>query len=1084
MKSFAAPNMALGSHISCSHVLQAIQAPLTRQETLHSLKHIILGHHEQKLEYVQAGLVDVLLQILDDEPGYRQTKTKKTPVVETDVIIILGSLARGGSVFLTLGQLERFIPRLLDLLESHMSHTSLLEASLRALNCILSLPIASQSPEIISIVHSHPSTLRSIFNVLYNSTSCRDLAAYQATLFIPKTCTNTDNRWQESMIESGILPALIKRLSVLVYTIQASRPGKGIGLLKLGPKANTDRSSLSKSSSTVSLRHRQNLGRVYEKLSTGGERFSIPPASHVSSLLGAIASIIRGSKFRADQCLFASCITNILGEEAPLEEHRPPPMWKDSKVSDDTQGGSQSSGYQYAGQDFPPLSPNSERHPQTRSSSSVNALQSSHSATEHSLEHERIKIPQISELRFVGERDDDPESPLIQWLISYIRHEEDSLARLTSISLLTDFVKAGCVSKRRVKKLGCLIVPMLVRYLDEIDTSTVTITKVYEQGFQAQEMEWSIREQAPAILATLLTDHQRLQTAAVEAGAIKRLTGMLKRAFDAIPGSDEGEDLDSHESLWREKVRAHQIKVREGTLRALAAIALFEDDHRKKIIESGALGFIVGSLTPEMSAEPLGTRNDSDLVMSGTQDPAPLGIQLPTISENDSGSSFTVPETSRTGNPISVLIAATNVVRSLSRSVNVLSTSLIDWHVSEPLFSLLSHRSIQVQIAATAALCNLVMEFSPLRKKLEEQGIVKALGNFVKSDSGNVCAYDRHGNSIGEFDPERESLRLNAIWALKHLVLKQDETVVLSCLSAFGTTWLLEQLAIEDHNLDHGTKPALEDNSDEGRQILKSQSDLFSPRVIDRLVLNYATPKPEDLRRTALVEFQEQALDFFRNIMAGPNASSTFRHILRDTQNMEVPTTPICPYDERPNTPLPETPINHRTPFYDVLTEKLKSKPGEKIVLAIIYVLVHIGACAEHRATLIEQSSLFHELIKLFELQVDQIRIGLSWLAINLTWKENGVNSPDFTRRVQKLREYRYVHMLEWLKSGGVGESDHLNRRGSSSRSLGETTIDMEDVPIVRNSDGEVVRTGPSSVNMSLDLRERCRQALAQINDV
>ena len=87
--------MALGSHLSSSQVLEAIRAPLTRQETLHALKHIILGHHEQKLDYVQAGLVDLLLQILEDEPGYRQTRTRGAPVVETDVIIILGSLARG-----------------------------------------------------------------------------------------------------------------------------------------------------------------------------------------------------------------------------------------------------------------------------------------------------------------------------------------------------------------------------------------------------------------------------------------------------------------------------------------------------------------------------------------------------------------------------------------------------------------------------------------------------------------------------------------------------------------------------------------------------------------------------------------------------------------------------------------------------------------------------------------------------------------------------------------------------------------------------------------------------------------------------
>ncbi|KAK6514454.1 hypothetical protein TWF281_004654 [Arthrobotrys megalospora] len=1076
--------MAPGSYPSGSHLLDAIRATSTRQGTLHDLKSIIIGHDEQKLDYVRAGLVDLLLQILEEESGHHQTRAKQTPVVETDVVIILGTLARGGSVFLSTSQLERLVPLLLDLLESQTSHTPLLEASLRTLNCILSLPVANQSPEIVSIVQNHPSTLRSISNVLNNSASGRNLASYQATLLIPKTCTTGDNRWQDSLVESGIFGALIKRLETLVKAVEISRIGKGNGLLKTESKAYIERNQLSKSSSTVSLRYRQNLGRNLERPPTS-ERISIPPSSHIAGLLGAIAFIIRGSKFRADQCLFASCVTDILGEEAPSEAHRSPPLWRDSKVLDDPQGGGNASGgYHYAGQDFPPLSPSSERQNRTTSSGSGLGSSHAHAATEHSLDHERLKIPQISHLRFVGERDNDPESPLIQWLITYIRGEEDSLARLTAISLLTDFVQAGCVSKRRVKKLGSLIVPMLVRYLDEVDTSTVAITKVYEQGFQAQEMEWLIREQAPTILATLLTDNQRLQTAAVEAGAIKRLTGMLKRAFDAIPGSDDSEGLESHEILWREKVRAHQIKVREGTLRALAAIALFEDDHRKKIIESGALGFVVGSLTPEKTLEPVDGGDDSDLVMSGTQDPVPSGGQLPTISENDSNSSFTVPETSRIGNPVSVLIAATNVVRSLSRSVNVLSTSLIDWHVSEPLFGLLSHQSIQVQIAATAALCNLVVEFSPLRKKLEEKGIVKALGDLVKFDSGDVCAYDRHGNSIGEFDANREALRLNAIWALKHLVLKQDETVILSCLSAFGTTWILEQLAIEDHPPTHGAESALEDNLEEGRQILESHSIQFSPKVIDRLILNYATPKPEDLRRTALVEFQEQALDFFRNIMAGPNASSTFRHILRDTEAMVVSVTRNSPNSENPTLSLAETRAEHRTPFYDILTEKLKSKPGEKIVLAIIYLLVHIGACAEHRGKLIEQSSLFHELIKLFEVQADQIRIGLSWLAINLTWKENNGNNADFTRRVQKLREYRYVDRLEWLKSGGAGESDDA-RRGSSSRGFGEgAAVGMGEISNVRNSEGEVVRAGPPSVNMSLDLRERCRQALAQINDV
>ncbi|EWC43522.1 hypothetical protein DRE_07484 [Drechslerella stenobrocha 248] len=1083
--------MALGPQPTGSQVIGAIRAPDTRREALHSLKHIILGHDEQKLEYVRAGLVDFLITILAEEPAFRHTRSKQPPDVETDIVIILGSLARGGSVFLNLHQIEQLVPALLNLLSSQSAYIPLLEATLRTLNCILSLPTATQSADMVNIVQNHHSTLYSISNVLNNTSSSRDFASYQATLLIPKICTPGDNRWQDAIVEAGILAALVRRVARVIKAVEITRAGKGSGILKM-ERPVADQNPLSKSPSAVSLRYqRRDMSKAFDRL-PAAEHIPVPPASYITALLDAVVFTVRGSKFRSDEFLFASCITDILGEEAPLEAPRQAPSWRDAKSMDDSQGGSTSaSGYSFTGQDFPPLSPSAERHAQTRAAPSGNSL---HTATpyppqEHSLDHERAKIPQISHLRFAGEKESDPESPLIQWLINYIRQEKVSSTRLAAISLLTDLVQTGCVSKRKVKRIGSSIVPMLIKYLDELDTPTVNYTKAYDMNFQAQEMEWAVREQAPAILATLLTDNQRLQAAAVEAGAIKRLAGTLKRTFDTLPKSSDGDGsiLECHEMLWDEKVRAHHLKVREGTLRALAAIALFEDEHRKKIIDSGALAYVVGSLTPEPSSE-IAEVDDIDTEMGEMH--GQTHSQLANTAENNSVPQFTIPETSRTGNPVSVLVAATNVVRSLSRSVNVLSTSLIDWTVSEPLFKLLSHHSIQVQIAATAALCNLVVEFSPLRKGLEDKGIVKALGRLVRFGDGNVCAYNKEGIPIGEFDANKEALRLNSIWALKHLVLKQDEVIISNCLSSFGTAWLLEQVAIEDQPSKYSSDTGSLGNSSETRQLLGGHSIEFSDKVLDRLVSNYSPVRSEDQRKKALLEFQEQALDFFRNIMAGPTATSTFRQILRDTEDMVISSNMAVTREFPQSETLPILPANampprFSTPFYDVLTEKLKSKPGEKIVLAIIYVLVHIGACAEHRARLIEQSSLFHELIKLFEMQVDQIRIGLSWLAINLTWKENGANG-DFTRRVQKLREYRYVDKLEWLKSGGVGDSQDAGRRngGGSGRGAAETVaVGIGEISTVRNSDGEVVRTGPTSINMSLDLRERCRQALAQIND-
>ncbi|KAF3941716.1 hypothetical protein ABW19_dt0206050 [Dactylella cylindrospora] len=1066
--------MALGPQPGVSQIFAAIRTPDTRLDSLQRLKHIILGHDEQKLEYVRAGLVDFLLSVLEDDLNNWQTRSKESLEAQTDVIIILGSLARGGSAFLRASQIESLVRLLLGLLESHPSFAPLLESTLRALNSLLSLPAVSQNPEIISMVQTGLPILESISHVLNNSSSSRDFASYQAILLIPKSCTQGDSRRQDEIVGTGILAALVRRLGKLIRAIQELRAVKGNGLLKM-ERPFIERAPLSKSSSTVSLRYqRRDIGRHFDRLPSS-EQIPIPSASYVAALLDAIACIVRGSKFRSDEVLFSSWITDVLGEQALQEPPRPPPIWRDSKPSDDSQaGGSSSGGYHYAGQDFPPLSPSSERHPHNRSNASGNALHptTSYPPAEHSLDNEKPKIPQITHLRFAGETANDPESPFIHWLITYIRHEKEPLTRLVAVGLLTDLVHAGCVSKKNVKKIGLFIVPMLVRYLDEPDTSTVTVKKAYDLSFQAQETEWAVREQAPTILATLLTDNQRLQAAAVESGAVKRLTGMLKRAFDAIPAGSEidGSLFEAHDMLWNEKLRAHQLKVREGTLRALAAIALFEDDHRKKIIDSGALAFVVGSLTPEPSLEDSDV-HDVDLVMGGMQDYALTGSQLPTVPENDAAASFSPPETSRTGNPVPVLIAATNVVRSLSRSVNVLSTSLIDWTVSEPLFRLLSHESIQVRIAATAALCNLVMEFSPLRKGLEEKGIVKALGDLVRTGDENVCLYRRDGTYAGDFDSNKEALRLNAIWALKHLVLKQDEPIIASCLSAFGTEWLLEQVALQDSSETENTV-----SSGGGRRILESHGIEFSDRVMDRLASNYSPPNTDEQRRKALLEFQEQALDFFRNIMAGSYASSVFKKILKDTEKMIVPTT--LDAKSRPLNRPPTQP-HHKTPFYDVLTEKLKSKPGEKIVLAIIYVLVHIGACPEHRSLLIEQSSLFHELIELFKMQVDQIRIGLSWLAINLTWKENNGSSADFTLRVRRLREYKYVEMLEMLGKGGFNGADEGG--GKSSRGLGDGST-IGEMSSAGDSDADVNRNS-QSINMSLDLRERCRQALAQIND-
>jgi hypothetical protein len=206
-----------------------------------------------------------------------------------------------------------------------------------------------------------------------------------------------------------------------------------------------------------------------------------------------------------------------------------------------------------------------------------------------------------------------------------------------------------------------------------------------------------VLERSPLVLAELVTSNKVLQSAAVDARILPTLVQILKRSFDTITKSAK--------PLWQPRSSSHQIKdinidpasstlgrsglsadvlhafkYRESVLLALAALAGDQDGLRKLVIEMGAATHIIEAMVPYADNTP-------------------------------SAASNTVKE----GNPEPVLIAACKVTRSLSRSVSVLRTSLIDHGVAQPVYELLKHPSVKVQIAATEVITNLVLEMSPMR---------------------------------------------------------------------------------------------------------------------------------------------------------------------------------------------------------------------------------------------------------------------------------------------------------------------------------------------------------------------------------
>ncbi|KAH8677424.1 armadillo-type protein [Xylariales sp. PMI_506] len=949
--------------------LQLNGSPAERLAGLRTLKNEVVGHAQKKEQWLRAGILPTLVALLDSDHD------AKLPALQ-----LLASFASAGPAYLCPLYAADALPAVLNCLQ-HEERPQIVLAALRVVrdvadSCILA-PSSPINPDAFADLIFENPHLAAFTRILALPDSSRNVAAQVSIVAKLISTLCREERHQHALVNCGALDALATRLASFAVAEGQVIPGA------------------------------ETISRL-----EGLSEFIPGPAKtgiKLSDILGAVGAIITDSGFRACRLLYSPSILAVFpitDSEHGLSSLRTDPLelaglrptrQKEGEPMDllllpylPSQVQSSSTVA------FPPLG--------TTGSRGTSRISPSWATIEEGSGTEEV---------------DEAESPLIPWLIGLVRTREDTDAVMAA-SVLTSLYKNGFTYKSRETTLGLLVIPKLLHLLAE---ATEADNHHASSGSQDDETasRWFIIEQIPAILARLITDSDPVQKAAVESNAVKTLCKLLKTTYDTPPPMQTPQAWSPSEDVEQSMANSspdsqlgehgqhplltHRIRVRESVLKALGALASFKEDYRKAIIDQDIIPYIVESMNPTPHRPK----------------------QAKAINGNEK--TIEIEESSEFGsNPSMVLIAACYALRMVSRSVAILRTSLVDHGAAMPCYSLLRHADLEVQIAATAAVCNLLADFSPMRESLTRAGVLKVLCDHARSHSA--------------------PLRLNALWALKQLVHQASVELKKQAVEELQSGWLVQLICddTEDEAVFSARARSEDDDMDIDDQARLSFSRTLSNKRIsgDSRIIRLADARLTTLREAELnpirkarqedLAIQEQGLAFIRNLVGDAYSNGT--DSVNDTAEMVDFLFGTLGQDR----------------FFNILASKLKVKvlhafsgrrgttggetrilyPQTKIIESVIYILVHVAASVpRHRQLVIAQTELLKLLAGLFNSQDSEVRVALCHLLNNLTWMDSDSDKPGSMQRALELKKLGFLTKLESL-----GQDEELDVRERAKPAL------------------------------------------------
>ncbi|RCI15386.1 hypothetical protein L249_6981 [Ophiocordyceps polyrhachis-furcata BCC 54312] len=982
---------------------------------LRLLKNEIVGHIQKKEAWIASGVLDPIVSTLVDpscsptrlngKDARLQLATRPLSDEETvklHALQLIASFANGGPTFLSPLSAAHAVPAILaNGFSPHVNPPQIVVAALRALTEIAraaalaspSSPLDTQSLADSLLVPQHMESL----NIMLSFATSNHLVQSQVTLaadLISRLCR--EERHQHALVVAGVLDSLASQLARFAVRDGLVIPG------------------------AEEMAYSDGLYEVFPQ--PAGANAAIGP------ILEAIAAILGDSKYRANRLVYSPALLAIFPLIKRDPERRPPSHqhlhFNASYAMD----------YLVPAMPVtPPRNPSAANPPPERFDTSPTSSRTSLS------KFGTAAIWDSPRNRALGEgATEEAESPVVPWLFHQVR----GLAgydRLMAAAVLAAVLKADLGRKcDREKSIGLLIIPLLIDMLEKIDKD-----KASEGSDSDTAAKRLLLERAPAVLARLMTDSDYAQQAAFDAGVVKVLSRLLRGAYQPVPLTEQpkywspqadavvepgsGSGSSQLGDGGQNALLAHHLKLRESTLQAMGALAAGKEEYRKALVAEDVVPYVVESLW-EFPRKPRQVKERP----KDRQEPARKG-----------------PSAAYGTNTVSILVASCHVVRMLARSVSILRTALVDYAVAMPIFRFLKHDDINVQIAATATIINLVVEVSPVREvnplppyfllrrpDFRHYGRKDLLTQDTQllTEQGVMTVLCQHAHS------DKPGLRLNALWGLKHFVDAVGPELKRASLKELEPEWLVQLICDDSHDAalqEARLRETGEDSDGDAdmetqqpfrwlhaangavRELDSSRSTRLRQAEERLTAILEAEVNPTRRARSEDVAIQEQGLDFIRNLIGRPEAGASSETPSETTEMIDFLLAELG--QER---------------LFEILASKLRSKklhpvprrtgpreaarvlhPQARIIVAVIYILVHMAASIpRHRQLVVEQTDVFKLLVQQTNNKDREVRVALCHLIINLTWQDDEGDAQKCATRAHELRRLGFLNKMETLK--------------------------------------------------------------------